>query len=115
MSDVASPSADEVVVVLVTVPDAETAARIGRVIVEERLAACVNVIPGLRSIYEYGGKLCDDAEALCLFKARRAHYPALRDRLQALHPYEVPEIIALPLAEGNAPYLAWVWSSTGPR
>src|SRR5690348_23478 len=100
------------IVVLATMPDADTAARIGRTLVEEKLAACVNVIPGLRSIYEYGGKLCDDAEALCLFKTRRALYPALRDRVAALHPYEVSEIIALPLAEGNAPYLAWLAAGT---
>jgi periplasmic divalent cation tolerance protein len=100
------------VVVLVTMPDAEVAARVGRTLVEEKLAACVNVIPGLRSIYEYGGKLCDDAEVLCLFKTRRALYPTLRDRLAGLHPYEVPEIIAVPLSEGNAPYLAWLAAGT---
>ena len=101
-------SPEEFLVVLVTMPDADTAARVGRALVEEKLAACVNVIPGLRSIYEYGGKLCDDAEVLCLIKTRRALYPALRDRVTTLHPYEVPEIIGLPLAEGNAPYLAWL-------
>ena len=101
-------------VVLVTVPDAESAARLGRTVVEEKLAACVNVIPGLRSIYEYEGKLCDEAEALCLFKTRRALYPALRDRLAGLHPYQVPEIIALPFAEGNEPYLAWLAAGTRP-
>jgi periplasmic divalent cation tolerance protein len=102
------------VIVLVTLPDADTAARLGRTVVEEKLAACVNVIPGLRSIYVYGGKLCDDAEVLCLFKTRQALYPALRDRLTGLHPYEVPEIIAVPLAEGNAPYLAWLAQGTAP-
>jgi periplasmic divalent cation tolerance protein len=108
-------SPEDFLVVLVTMPDGETAARVGRTLVEERLAACVNVIPGLRSIYEYGGKLCDDAEVLCLFKTRRALYPTLRDRLTALHPYQVPEIIALALAEGNAPYLAWLAAGTGGR
>ena len=106
-------SPTDFVVVLVTLPDGDTAARVGRTLVEEKLAACVNVIPGLRSIYEYGGKLCDDAEVLCLFKTRRSLYPALRDRMTALHPYQVPEIIAVPLAEGNAPYLAWLEGSTG--
>jgi periplasmic divalent cation tolerance protein len=107
-----SDSPADFLVVLVTMPDADKAARVGRTLVEEKLAACVNVIPGLRSIYEYGGKLCDDAEVLCLFKTRRALYPALRDRLTGLHPYEVPEIIALTLAEGNAPYLAWLAAGT---
>ena|SRR5438552_7245968 len=104
--------AEDFIVVLVTMPEADTAARVGRMVVEEKLAACVNVIPGLRSIYEYGGKLCDDAEVLCLFKTRGALYPALRDRIATLHPYEVPEIIALPLAAGNAPYLAWLAAGT---
>src|SRR4051812_736134 len=112
MSD--SPAPSELVVVLVTMPDGDAAARVGRTLVEEKLAACVNIIPGLRSIYEYGGKLCDDAEVLCLFKTRRALYPALRDRLAGLHPYEVPEIIAVPLCEGNAAYLGWLQAGTLP-
>jgi periplasmic divalent cation tolerance protein len=110
MSD--SPAPSEIVVVLVTMPDGDTAARVGRTLVEEKLAACVNIIPGLRSVYQYGGKLCDDAEVLCLFKTRRALYPALRDRMAALHPYEVPEIIAVPLCEGNAAYLSWLQAGT---
>jgi periplasmic divalent cation tolerance protein len=115
MANSRSLSPSDFVVVFVTMPDGDTAARVGRVLVEERLAACVNVIPGLRSIYEYGGKVCDDAEVLCLFKTRRDVYPALRDRLTGLHPYEVPEIIAVPLAEGNAPYLAWLAAgASGP-
>ena len=107
-----SHSPADFLVVLVTMPDGDTAARLGRTLVKEQLAACVNVIPGLRSIYRYEGKLCDDAEVLCLFKTRRALYPALRDRVTALHPYQVPEIIALSLAEGNAPYLAWLAAGT---
>jgi periplasmic divalent cation tolerance protein len=102
----------EAIVVLVTVPDVEVGARIGRTVVEERLAACVNIVPGLRSIYQFQGKVCDDAEVLCIFKTRRALYPTLRDRLTALHPYQVPEIAALPVADLNAPYLAWLLAST---
>ena len=109
-----SPIPTDFVVVLMTVPDAEAGARIGRTLVEERLAACVNIIPGLRSIYVFEGKVCDEGEALCLFKTRRALYPALRDRASALHPYRVPEIIALPLADGNPSYLEWLLVSTGP-
>jgi periplasmic divalent cation tolerance protein len=112
MTDTPAPA--DFLVVLVTVPDADTAARVGRTVVEERLAACVNIVPGLRSIYEFEGKMCDDAEALCLFKTRRALYGALRDRVAALHPYQVPEIIALPLAAGNAAYLAWLAEGTRP-
>jgi periplasmic divalent cation tolerance protein len=109
-----TPSPAEFLVVLVTVPDGDTAARVGRTLVEEQLAACVNIVPGLRSIYVYEGKLCDDAEVLCLIKTRAALYPRLRDRVTALHPYQVPEIIALPLAAGNAAYLAWLAEGTRP-
>jgi periplasmic divalent cation tolerance protein len=105
-------NADDFLLVLVTVPDAEVGASLGRALVEERLAACVNVLPHARSVYIFEGKLCDDREALCLIKARRALYPALRDRVAALHPYKVPEIIGLTLAEGNAAYLEWLASAT---
>jgi periplasmic divalent cation tolerance protein len=106
-------ASSEFVVVFVTVPDAAVGATLGRTLVEERLAACVNVLPGLRSIYEFEGKLCDESEALCLVKTRRALYPALRDRVSALHPYRVPEIVALPIALGNEPYLSWLAGNTG--
>ena len=106
------PSADDVLLVLVTVPDLETGARIGRSLVEERLAACVNLIPGLRSIYRWQDKVQDESEALCLIKARRAGYDRLRDRIESLHPYEVPEIIAVAPTRGNAPYLRWIWDAT---
>jgi len=109
MSD---PAAGDALIVFVTVPDAETGARIGRALVEERLAACVNVLPGLRSIYAWQGKINDDAEALCLVKTRRELYEGLRERIQALHPYEVPEIIGLRPDAGNAPYLSWILQST---
>lgn len=107
-----SGAAEQFVLVLVTAPSQEVAAELARAVVGEELAACVNVIPGLRSIYRWDGKVTDDAEVLCLMKTRRALYPALRDRVGALHPYQVPEIIAVPLAEGNAPYLTWLAAST---
>src|SRR5262245_2978860 len=107
-----SPPTGDFAVVLVTAPDADVAARIGRALVEEKLAACVNILPGVRSIYVFEQKLCDDAEALCVIKTRRSLYPALRDRVSALHPYQVPEIIAVPLCEGNAPYLSWILAET---
>jgi periplasmic divalent cation tolerance protein len=106
------PAADDVLLVLVTVPDMDTGARIGRLLVEERLAACVNLMPGLRSIYRWKDSLQDDAEALCLLKTRRPLYDRLRERVESLHPYEVPEIIAVAPACGNAPYLRWIWAST---
>lgn len=95
-----------------TAPDTDVAGRIASALVDERLVACVNILPGLRSIYRWEGKLCDDAEVLCLMKTRLDLFPALRDRIAILHPYQVPEIIALPLAAGHAPYLDWVRQTT---
>jgi periplasmic divalent cation tolerance protein len=100
------------VVVLMTAPDAEVAGRIANTLVDEKLVACVNILSGLRSIYRWENKLCDESEVLCLMKTRLNLFPALRDRIATLHPYQVPEIIALPLAAGSALYLAWVRQST---
>jgi periplasmic divalent cation tolerance protein len=105
-------AAEDFLLVLVTAPDSDTAARLGKALVDERLAACVNIVPGLRSIYVWQEKACDEAEVLCLIKTRASLYPALRDRVAALHPYDTPEIIGLPLAAGNAPYLAWLAAQT---
>ena len=108
----AAPSPADFVVVFMTAPDADVAGRIASTLVDERLVACVNILPGLRSLYRWEGKLCDEGEVLCLMKTRLDLFPALRDRIAALHPYQVPEIIALPLAAGSAPYLDWVCQST---
>ena len=95
-----------------TAPDADVAGRIASTLVAEKLVACANILPGLRSIYRWEGKRCDEAEVLCLMKTRLDLFSTLRDRIAALHPYQVPEIIALPLAAGNAPYLDWIRQST---
>jgi periplasmic divalent cation tolerance protein len=94
--------------VLMTAPTAEIAADIARAVVGEGLAACVNIVPGVRSIYRWQGEVCDDAEVLCVIKTRADRFEALRARVVALHPYEVPEIVAVPLEAGHAPYLAWI-------
>lgn len=104
--------AADFVLVLVTVPDADVGAKLGRALVEEQLAACVNLVPGLRSIYAWKGAVQDDPEVLCLIKSQRALFPRLRDRVLELHPYEVPEVIALPLVEGSAAYLTWLAQGT---
>ena len=80
---------------------------------EERLAACGNVLPEVRSIYRWEGQVREDAEALLVLKTTRARLDALRDRVLALHPYQVPEVIALPVEAGSAPYLAWIAAETG--
>lgn len=102
----------DALVVLVTAPTADRAAEIARAVVEERLAACGNVLPGLRSIYRWEGKIEDEAEALLVLKTTRDRFEALRARILALHPYQVPEVIALPVEAGSAPYLAWVLAET---
>ena len=99
-------------VVLMTAPSADVAAEIARTLVDERLAACVSIIPAIRSIYRWQGKSCDEAEAACIIKTRRALFAPLRDRILALHPYDVPEIVALDPADVSAPYLKWVIEST---
>lgn len=102
-------------VVLVTAPDAETGAQLARQLVEEGLAACVNLVPGVRSIYRWQGALQEDAEILLIAKTRAAQLDALTARVRALHPYELPEVIALPVAGGSAPYLDWVLGAAEPR
>ncbi len=101
-------------VVLSTFPDAEKAAEVARILVGEQLAACVNLIAGVRSIYRWQAAIQDDAEALAIIKTTAERYPALAARLAELHPYDVPEIIALPLAEVHPPYLAWLAGQIAP-
>ena len=105
----------DALLVFSTFPDAVRAREVGRVLVAERLAACVNVLPGVTSIYVWQGQQEESAEALALLKTRRALYPALEARLRALHPYEVPEIIAVDLTAGLPAYLQWLAAQTGPE
>jgi periplasmic divalent cation tolerance protein len=107
---VSHDGADDVVVVLVTCPDEDSAATIARALVEERLAACVNVGGGVRSIYRWQGKVEESDERLLVVKARADRLEALAARVAALHPYDVPEVLALPVRGGLAPYLDWVRS-----
>jgi periplasmic divalent cation tolerance protein len=102
-------------VVLVTVPDAEVGAELARRLVEEGLAACVNLVPGVRSIYRWQGAVQEDAEILLIAKTRAALVDALTARVCALHPYKLPEVIALAVAAGSEPYLDWVRSAPEPR
>ena len=95
-------------VVLTTLPDAEAGARLARALVEEKLAACVNLVPGVRSFYRWQGKLEDSGEVLLLVKTRADRCAALAARIQALHPYELPEVLELAASGGSAAYLDWV-------
>lgn len=97
-----------VVIAHCSCPDAETAARIARALVEERLAACVQRIAGVVSTYRWEGTLHVDNEVLLLIKTTRARLDALKARLPALHPYEVPELLVLDAVDGLPAYLGWV-------
>jgi periplasmic divalent cation tolerance protein len=99
---------DEVRVVFVTAPDPDTAAVIGRTLVEERLIACANIVPGIRSIYRWEGQVADDPEVLLVLKTRASRCAAVAARVKALHPYALPEVVALPVVDGSEAYLDWV-------
>lgn len=101
----ASPTA---LIVLSTVPDRKFARRIAETVVKEGLAACVNRVGPVLSTYRWKGKLCRDAEYLLVMKTTRRRFPALAARLRALHPYDVPEIVATPVAAGAPAYLRWL-------
>lgn len=96
---------------LTTCPDAGCAAHLASVLVGERLAACVNRLPGAVSTYRWEDKVQEDAEVLLLIKTTVERLPALRERLLALHPYDVPELIAMPIADGLPAYLDWLRQS----
>jgi len=99
-------------VVLITTSNEEAAASIGRALVDERLAACANIVPGIRSIYRWEGKVCDEPEALMIVKTTHAHMEAIKSRVQELHSYDVPEVIAIKIEDGLGPYLDWLAGST---
>lgn len=97
---------------LSTCPDADTAARIARTLVEEHLAACVNRVPGVVSTYRWQDRVQEEGEILLVIKTTRERFRALRDRLLELHPYEVPELVALDIATGHPAYLDWIAAVT---
>ena len=93
---------------LCTVPDQDTAIRIAEALVTEHLAACVNIIPAIQSVYRWEGAVAHDEELLLLIKTNTAVWPLLETRLLALHPYELPEIISVRIQDGNNNYLNWL-------
>ena len=99
--------------VFVTVADEQQARAVADAVLGKRLAACVNIVPGVRSLYRWKGEIHDDAELLCIMKTRTEHFDALAAAVRAAHSYEVPEIIALPIMIGNPPYLKWIDENVG--
>ena len=100
--------ANDAMVVLSTAPDEATAKELGGRLVEERLAACVNLMPGLRSLYWWEGELHDDAEVLMICKTDAEHVDRLTATLHEAHPYDCPEVVALPVVAGSRHYLSWI-------
>lgn len=106
--------AEDALVIFTTWPDVEKARAAARTLVEESLAACANIVPGVESIYRWEGKLEASAEVLMVLKTTRRRYAALQARITELHSYEVPEIVALRIEDGWPQYLKWVGDSCTP-
>ncbi len=100
------------IVILSTCDSEDQATRIARHLVEQRLAACVNIVPGIRSIYAWQGKIEDSAEWMLVIKSRRELFDAVRQEIQKLHTYDVPEVIAIPIVDGAENYLTWMAQQT---
>ncbi len=106
---------EQALIVLVTAPTMDEAAELGRALVDERLAACASVIPGMRSIYRWQGVVQDDSEVLLVIKTTLALWSRLADRVAELHSYETPEVLALPIAAGAPRYLHWLAAQVNPE
>lgn len=105
----------EALIAFTTFADEETAARVARVLVEERLVACANLLPGARSVYRWQGAVQDEREVVVLMKTRKQDWTALLSRLHELHPYETPELIAVRVAAGAPKYMAWLEEQLAPE
>lgn len=102
----------QVLLILTNVPDENVAHAIARSLVEQKLAACVNLLPGVRSVYRWQGAVEEATEVTMLIKSTQQRYAELEAAIRQAHPYEVPEIIAMPVASGFQPYLDWVGAET---
>ncbi len=100
------------IVVFVTTPSKEVAEKLARILVEKRLAACINIVDGLKSIYWWKNKIEEDSEALMIIKTRLDLFNELVDEVKRNHPYTVPEVIALPIISGNKDYIEWLEEET---
>jgi periplasmic divalent cation tolerance protein len=102
----------EYVIALTTLPADADAAEFGRTLVDERLAACVNLLPVMESVYRWEGKIEFEAERQLVIKTSRDRLGDLWNRIRDLHPYEVPEFVVIPIVDGNDAYLRWVGDAT---
>ncbi len=99
-------------VIYITTSSVSEAKKIGRTLVEEKLVACSNIISPIRAIYSWQGKICDDKEALMILKTKKKLFKQIVKRVEKLHSYDVPEIIAIPIIEGSSKYLSWLNEET---
>ncbi|HET8551284.1 MAG TPA: divalent-cation tolerance protein CutA [Gammaproteobacteria bacterium] len=106
--------ASELFTLFCTCPDAACAADMAKALVEERLAACVNLVPGLRSFYRWKGQVQEESEVLLIIKTAQERFEAVEERIAELHPYELPELLAVPITTGSAAYLAWLREESSP-
>jgi len=104
-------AATDFIIVLVTAAGAEEAEKIADALVGQKLAACVNIVPAVKSLYRWEGKICRDDEVLLVIKSTRVLFPRIQETVKALHSYEIPEMIALPIMDGSEKYLDWLKES----
>ena len=109
------PLAERVAIVLVTAPDRDVAERLVRSLLDERLVACGNIVPGVLSLYCWQGRLEREEEVLIVLKTTAALTAELVRRVPALHPYEIPEVLVVPVSDGYEPYIDWVAAGCGDR
>jgi periplasmic divalent cation tolerance protein len=103
--------ASEAIVVFITTANTEDASRLAEMLVSQRLAACVQILPDVQSVYRWRGKIEREQEVLVIAKTIRSSFEKLEREVRAIHSYETPEIVALPLTAGSAPYLEWLGSN----
>ena len=103
---------DKYRVVLVTAPKITVARKLAKLVLKERLAACVNIVSGVESHYWWEGKVCRDAEVLLVMKTAKGRLRALEERVLAVHPYDTPEFVVLPIEAGSKRYLDWIGACT---
>lgn len=100
------------IIVLMTAKDITEAEKIAAELVKDGLAACVNIVNKVRSIYRWQGEICRDTEALCIIKTVSGNFEVLKDKIKSLHSYTVPEVVALPIEAGSNKYLKWLVKET---
>ena len=109
------PTEPDTIVIYITVPNADEAKSLAQTLVREKLVACVNIVSGIQSVYSWEGSIQTENELLLICKSRTERFEALKNRVQSLHSYDVPEIISIPILNGSEPYLNWVRENSTPN